>query len=68
MNLGLDLVSVLPFAGSAAQGAKAVKGIKAAGKTILKLLTNPKVVKGLAATGVISAATTSARKIINGEE
>ena len=69
VNLGLDVVSLLPFgAGAVGQGAKAAKGIKAAGKTILKLLTNPKVVKGLAATGVASAATTSAKKIINGEE
>ena len=69
INLGLDVVSLLPFgAGAVGQGAKAAKGIKTAGKTILKLFTHPKVVKGLAATGVISAATTSAKKIINGEE
>lgn len=68
LNLGLDAISLLPFAGSAAQGAKAAKGIKTAGKTVLKLLSNPKVVKGLAATGVIGAAQTSAQKIINDEE
>ena len=65
--MGLDLVSAIPFAGTAAQGAKAAKGIKSVGKTLLKFFNNPKVVKTLAGMGVGNAVVTSVQKIINGE-
>ena len=68
LNLGLDLVSVLPFLGSAAQGAKVAKGIQKAGKVVGKLFNNPTVIKSLAGLGIGSAVKTSAEKIINGEK
>ena len=68
LNLGLDLASVVPFLGSAAQGAKVAKGIQKAGKVVGKLFNNPTVMKSLAALGVGSAVKVSAEKIINGEK
>ena len=64
----MDLASVLPFLGSAAQGAKVAKGIQKAGKVVGKLFNNPTVIKSLAALGVGSAVKTSVDKIINGEK
>ena len=67
LNLGLDLISAIPFAGSAAQSAKAAGKIRKAGKTILKVFSNPWVIRSLAGMGIGSAVKTSAEKIINGE-
>lgn len=67
LNLGLDLISAIPFAGSAAQSVKAAGKIRKAGKTILKVFSNPWVVRSLAGMGIGSAVKTSAEKIINGE-
>ena len=67
-NLALDAVSLAPFLGAAAQGGKAAKAIKSAGKLISKVFGNPVVMKSLAGMGIGSAVYTSANKIINGEE
>lgn len=67
-NLGLDLVSLVPFAGAAAQGGKAAKAIKSAGKLVSKVLGNPVVMKSLAGMGLGNAIYVSADKIINGDD
>ena len=67
-NLALDAVSIVPYLGAAAQGGKAAKAIKSAGKLISKVFGNPVVMKSLAGMGIGSAVYTSANKIINGEE
>lgn len=67
-NLALDAISLAPFLGAAAQGGKAAKAIKSAGKLISKVFGNPIVMKSLAGMGIGSAVYTSANKIINGEE
>lgn len=68
LNLGLDILSIIPWAGSAAQSGKLANKIRKFAKPIMKLFANPIVVKGLAAMGVGSAVKTSAEKIINGEK
>ena len=68
LNLGLDLVSAIPFAGGAAQSVKAAGKIKKAAKTVGKFLTNPWVIRSLSGMGIGNAVKISAEKIINGEE
>lgn len=69
INLGLDAVSLIGSgAGAAAQSGKIAKAIQKSAKVINKIFGNPLVMKSLAAAGIGSAVSTSARKIINGEE
>ena len=59
LNLGLDLVSLLPLAGAAGQGVKVVSKIRKAAPIVLKTL---------ALAGAGDATYTAATKIINGED
>ena len=69
INLGLDAISLIGLgAGAAAQSGKVAKAIQKSAKVVNKVFGNPKVIKSLSALGIGSAVTTSAQKIINGEE
>ena len=69
VNLGLDAISLIGAgSGAVAQGAKVAKAIQKSAKVVNKIFGNPIVMKSLAAAGIGSAVSTSAQKIINGED
>ena len=69
LNLGLDAISLIGAgSGAVAQGTKIAKAIRKSAKVVNKIFGNPVVMKSLAAAGIGSAVTTSAQKLINGED